>query len=585
VARSGSARALPTLDLDLWSQWWRFNGDPYLEVTPWPLGPMTGEGARAERTESGLSSEVVHGTIVPALRAALEEDPSETLRGSVLLSLARIGAGAGDWDLLELLVGHLDHANLAVAETACVGIGLLERPETLEPLSALYLDTEEGRALVGEREVPLRMRAFAAYGLGLVGQHTDDRARHGAAVTLLQGLARKPGAAPDDRVAAVVALGLLGDAPEIASEGATFSHDEVADRLLELLGSRREHLQVRAHLPGSLARLAPHTSPRMRTRLTDALIATASDRGERDPVREGAILALGRLGDADEDPVDERIRRRLSKLAVDGNHRARSFSLLALARIGARAGDGAGDSRAGTVEVARFLTKRLARTKAQDEPWVALALGVLARGQRDRGELPETALTDALREGLAGAKSPDARAAYAIALGLGRDHEAREALQDEVEELDPSTRAFAALALGMTGSPVVIEALHTTLADARHEPGTLVDATRALALLHDPALLEQLEEVSGECDCTLSRQGVSLALGRSRHPGAVLPLLARLGDEDATDVQRAFAAIGLGYLAEEDATPWRARLSVDLNYRASTDTLASATRSGILDLP
>jgi hypothetical protein len=594
VAPTSPSSGGPTLDLDTWSLWWRFNREPYVEVTPWAARSVSGEDAR--RTSSTLSTEVVHDEIVPALRAALEEDPSVTLRSALLFSLARIGdresTALGTSELHDTLVDHLDHPNANVAETACIGIGILARPSSLPTLSALYLDTEAGQALVGKRGVPLRLRAFAAYGIGLLGERTDNPdVRRYATHTLVDGLAEEPGAAADERVAAVVALGTIGGSgrPATAEGCACASNDGIARRLFEVLEARGETVETRAHVPRALARLAPHVSDAVYAELTGALLEAATSGREKGLVSEGSILALGALADADEDPVDVEVRERLTELASEGNHRARSFALLALAQVGAREGraraDGTGDPRAGTAAIQRTLVQRLARARSQDEPWAALALGVLARGLRDRGELPSEGVLAALREGLRGAKSPDEKAAYAIAIGLSRDYEAHGPLVARVDELDPSTRSFVALALGMTGAPAAIEPLQATLAGAEHEPETLVGTAHALALLKDPALLDALEAVGEDCECALSHLGTSLALGRSRHPGAAALLLARLQDAEAGDLERTYAAIGLGYLAEKDALPWSARISAGLQYRAHPGTLTSATQGGILDLP
>ena len=63
------------------------------------------------------------------------------------------------------------------------------------------------------------------------------------------------------------------------------------------------------------------------------------------------------------------------------------------------------------------------------------------------------------------------------------------------------------------------------------------------------------------------------------------PLLGMLQDEARTDLERAYAATGLGYLAERDDLPWSSRLSTVAHFRCTTDTLSSPQRSGILDLP
>ncbi len=593
------------LDLDTWNIWWRFRREGYLRIEPWQTAPMTGDAAG--RTESGaISRATVRTRILPALVAALEDDPSEALRTALLLTLARIGDGSGASlsrsELHDLLADGLDDPNQTLAETACVSLGILASSGSLSTLSALLLDTEVGRELVDERSVPLRMRAFAAYGIGLLGQRTSiSDVRAYATHTLVTALEHEVDAAPDERIATLVALSMIdpsdrpvaspavatvgGSAGRIKDKCACASNDELARLLLDMLDTRREDERTRAHLPAALATLVPYVSIDVREDVIDALTTTASRGRERDSVREGCILALGRIGDADEDEVDEDIRKELTKLATDGNQRARSFAMIALARIAGRPGAGDGDPHAGTTAVRTFLLKRLGRARTQDRSWNALALGVMERALRDTGGLPSTDTLDALRDGLRAASSPEESAAYSIALGLSRDAGAMRALEEQLDDQGAATRSFVALALGMTGAPTAGDALRASLSRAKHEPTTLENTARALALLHDPATVPAILALDEECDCSLSRQGMALALGRTRHPDATLPLLELFENEKASDLERAYAAIGLGYLAEKDELAWSTPLASIVNYRATPDTLTSAQQGGILDLP
>jgi hypothetical protein len=61
-------------------------------------------------------------------------------------------------------------------------------------------------------------------------------------------------------------------------------------------------------------------------------------------------------------------------------------------------------------------------------------------------------------------------------------------------------------------------------------------------------------------------------------------LLAATTDRKATSLERAYAAAGLGRLADVGEQPWTARLSIGLNYHARTDSLGG-TGGGVLDLP
>lgn len=581
---SSTPLATPGLDLDGWELWWRFNREPYLEVSPWAAAPISGSDASAAEL-SRLTPGVVHGRIIPALLRALEEERSPVLQASILLTLARIGDPVSDElgqsDLARRLAGYLDDSNQRIAETACIGLGILGRPSSLPALASIALGSGEGSALVGGTGVPARQRAFATYGIGLLAQRSQNPdVRAYATHVLTQVLAVRSNSQPDEHVAAVIGLG------RIDPSGRTTSYnDRLAESLIDALGSRREDIRTRAHVPQALGALGPYLSPELREDCVDLLFQTAKRRGESEVIREGCVLALGQLGDADEDALDVHIRRELMDLVKNGILQTRTYAMLALARVGTRTGSGEGDPRKGVREVQAFLLKRLGRAKSQDEAWNALALGVLARGMRDNDEIPATSLLMALREGLRGATSPSENAAYAIALGLARDTTSAQVLGALAQELDPETQALVAIGLGMTGSIEAVGPLRAIVQESAHQPATLEAASRALALLHDQGLMSELEGVGAQCDCIQTHQGMSLALGRSRNPRAVVPLLAILENRGAVDVERAYAAVGLGYLAEKDPIPWSADISVDVHYRANPATLTSASLGGILDLP
>ena len=583
-----TAGPLPALmDLDEWSLWWLLHHEGYVTVEPWRLGAtgsdgfFLGRGQVDEANLGGLSDASIYGRIVPALVHALEDDPSEALRTGALLSLARIGAKAdttpSSAELLAKFIENLDDKNLRIAETACISLGIFGDPRSLGLLSDLLLNTEVGRESLGRHDVPRRVRAFAAYGIGLLAQNAELEVRASATQALFSALAEKPGAMPDERIAALVALSMI--------DPTGLSNEESVTRLLDLLDEDNENVSTRAHVPAGLATLAPFLEEEMREKVLDELLDTASRSTERDLIRAGCVIALGRLGDADEDKLDEKIRKKLMKLASAGSYRERTFALISLAQIGARAGVGKGDPREGAEDVRKFFLKRLARAKSRDRPWYALALGVLARGIRDAGDVPSTDALDELRDALGDAKSPNETVAFAVALGLSGDADAVEDLAEELVELEPAMRGDVALALGMTGSPAAIAILEESLAKAKHEPHALQNTARALALLRAPNVVPAIQALGEECDCALSNQGIALALGRSRHPDAASPLLTLLEGDESSTLERAYAALGLGYLADKDTTAWSYRIAEAVHYRAYASTLTGANQSGILDLP
>jgi len=579
-------------DLDGWSLWWHYNRERYLTPGASPARPVSPSG-EVMLHSSGLRPEVVVEQILPALRSVLDEDTPASLRAAVLLAQARIGGGFEGDELSrsrmeELLIQHLDDGNRMVAETACIGLGILARPTALSPLTALLNDTKQGRELFGRSRVSRRMRTFAAYGIGLVGQRADNEdVRRYATHALADALLEDAGPTPDERVAAVIGLGLIDPADREGAAGgcSCSSNDMLAAVLLELFDDKREDDLVRAQIPPTLARLAPYVSEETREEIVDELIDALGKRREKDPVHQGCALALGLIGDADEDEADREIRRALMKAAVDRDRLTKSLALVSLAQVSTRAGTGKGDPRAATPEARKFLLKRLARARTHERTWAMLALGVFGRELIEQGEVLDRVHLDAVRGELEDSRAPDEVAVCSIAAGLCRDQGASESLFEKVDDLHQNERGLAALALGMTGESKAIEPLHEVLIDSRHEPAVLEQTSISLALLQDPARVAKIVGLLEECDCLLSKRAVAIALGRSRDQAAAEPLLAMLADEDGPVMQRAFAAFGLALLAEQDGRPWSSRISTDLHYRASPATLTGPSGAGILDLP
>ena len=577
-------------DLSTWSRWWSFNREPFLLSDALAGGPRSGRGEN--QLAGAVAPEVIFERIVPRLRAILGEDPSARLRSAVLLSLARIGEAnanlLGSSPMQELFVEHLAHGNRSVAEAACIALGVLGQPGSVSILQSLLEDDEAGSALVGGGEVSARQRAFAAYGLGLLGETTDNPdVRRYATHALVDALEREPCATSDDRVAAVLALGLIPAESRAIAGGACScaSNDGLAGRLLELFEDDDETDSVRAHVPAALARLAPHLSQETREAVVDTLLEALAAKREDRLVQQGCALALGRVGDGDLDPLDAKIRRSLIQAATSRRADLRHFATIALAEVAARPGDGAGGAWAGSVEVDRFLAKRLPRAKTLERAWLALSLGLLERVRQDHGQAASSDIGAALRESLRDARSADSVAAHAIASGLARDTQALAKLEERLAKVHGPEQGLAALGLGLTGSEGAIPALRETLRASGHEPAACEGATIAMTLARDGEVVAELQRLLDDCNCLRSRMTVATALGRTRDVRAVEPLLALLGDDDMPDEQRNAAVFALGRLAEKERLPWGARLSSGVNYLASTATLTSSEGAGILDVP
>jgi hypothetical protein len=564
--------------LDGWETWWRFNRAPYLRARQVGAANNAYSPSPDARLDRRPSAELIRSTIVPALLARLDSGEQDTeVVNSTLLALARIGdvggASLGSSELSKRFAAHLGDRNRGVAENACVSLGVLGHASSVPVLAALLGDTETGRGLAKRRAVPEHLRAFAAYGLGLTGQHADNVDVRRFAVHELMKALDHESARPDVRVAVVIALGMI---PAERS-------DDVVQSLLDIFLERRDDTLVRAHAATSMAWLLDGASDALRAEVTQRLLAAVNERNrEPNEVRQSSVMALGRIGDVDEDTHDRRIREALMKASSNGDLHARHYALIALGRIGGRAGDGEGDARAGTADIKQFLFRALAKSRAATKPWVALAIGVLGKEADER--LAPTDLA-AMRNALSTSKAADASAALRIGVGLCADPAAAAPLLAELEESGRDELAVTSLALGLLGDEQAIPPLHAILRESQHDARALEEATIALTLLGDEDLVPVLLEVAGSCECTYSQTVVAAAMGHTADARVVPTLVAMLGDEEAPGRKRAWAASALGRVADKEVLPWTSRISIDLNYAASPASLTTGDGKGIIDFP
>jgi hypothetical protein len=81
-----------------------------------------------------------------------------------------------------------------------------------------------------------------------------------------------------------------------------------------------------------------------------------------------------------------------------------------------------------------------------------------------------------------------------------------------------------------------------------------------------------------------TQASIASALGFIGDARSIEPLVAMLEDKKMTPRARAFAAVALGLVADKEPLPWNSKLSVGINYRANTTTLANGEGTGILEI-
>ncbi len=601
----------PAVDLTQWSFWWGFNKDPYLRLKSrvhsgavrtgsgdWFLG----DGQRDQgRDTLRPTAQQIEQEVVPALLQALEQERDNDIVTGCLVALAKIGeplAEDGSSGLAERFAGFLSDPSQEISETAAIALGILAHESSVPILVDLLNDTEAGRARVQtQTQVDQRTRAFAAFGLALVGARTS---RPGVRLTITETLSRALGeqdsADRDVKVAVVVALGLvplqeLGEEEAPSGDEPTPCRRAQLDLLLDYFRSDENPGLVRAHVPTALVRLLEGTPEAWRgfqkLRIARELLASLKpSRNEPNEVVQSCALALGRLGDLDEDKVDREIRAAL--LAVPEQHadqQARRFALVAAAELvhGARPG---ADTESGLNEVSAHLAKTLSRGKSEARPWAGLALGVLGNGL---GNQPfETRLAAenalALRHALAQEKSDSRLGAYAIAAGISHDQEATSLLLDRLERTrNDTTRGYLCLGLGLLGAREALDPMRSVVQRSKYRPELLQQAAIALGLLGDKALVPELIDRLEQTESSAISAALCQALGFIGDSRSIGPLVNLLAEGKSTRA-RGFAAVALGIVADKEPLPWNAKIGVGLNYRAATHTLTSLEGTGILNI-
>lgn len=611
-------------NLTSWQLWWDWNESKYLQLAAHIRDLPTSSGDQDFYLGTGQTPlphkqvtpdrAQLRDEVVPALIEIIEGSEAMQLRASCLVALGRIGSEAvgelegeneGKRSLVDFLGTQLSQRHSRVAESAALALGLCADPDALQLLGHVLLDDDEGHALTGRSSIPYRMRAIAAYGLGLGAERSPiTEAKRYAALHLAEGLKQRD-ASRDQQVACALALGLCTievgghDAKTAAELSPSASREALVAFLLECFESDRTEVLARAHAATSLAKLARDLDDEWRATVVDSLRRELARGGGRNEVRQSAALALGSLADCDADGLDRRVRETLIKSAGQGDQQVQFFSLIALAQIGSRPGTGS-DPFAARQAVEAQLIGNVQRGSSRGRPWAGLALGVFAHGLLRNGEAPGEAVIDLLAEQVEETKSPEDVGGYGIGLGLARGREHREMLEERMWDYQRRDRARGDLliGIGLMGEARSAEKLEESMQFHKSRP--LASESSGLNLLFRPIVLERtavalallgrksvvhtLIEHLDVAGSQTSRMAVLRALAQVGDARAVGPLLEMLRTEGHTSFTRGEAAAALGQISDPFLMPWQASFTVGVNYRARTETFGDTEELGLLEL-
>jgi HEAT repeat protein len=616
-------------DLSQWDFWWGFNKEPYLNLKSKIRsgGAVTGsddfflgKGEQAQAKDTLRPSEAtIRGTVVPALLQALEKETANDILTGAMIALAKIGDVAtedGNSQFVDVISKFLASGSLEVSETAAVALGILGDERSLPLLVSLMKDESEGRKSVGGKEVPNRTRAFAAYGLGLIGYRTQSNTvRQDIAEHLIDVLNAPDFASADIKVGAMSAIGLIpldwtpteGEIEKDSNRQHVVSRAKLARFIADYMDPEKERANnttrtwfVRTHGPIALGRLLqgeviPVDALEDYKYSIDTLLSMAGEHSkERKETQQSAVIAMGMLANssmrADKDDLqgkyNEDMRARILEVATQSSdNQSEYYAMIALAQSGGRPGPGE-KGTAAEVQVQKDLLTLAAKAKGQKLPWASLALGVYGRQLIDNGRTFENSLRNALRETFGSDKTPQTVGAHALALGLIQDQESRGLLikrfNEEFKGSD-ETRGHIAVGLGLLEAREAIEPIQAVVKDSKYKPDLLKQTAVALGLLGDKKVVPDLIDMLKTAKGLSSQAAIASALGTIGDSRSVDPLVEFLHDKQYSETARGFAAVALGIVCDKEDLPWNTKLSVNCNYRANTLTL-TGNGTGILDI-
>ncbi|MGE0141868.1 MAG: hypothetical protein AB7I19_01500 [Planctomycetota bacterium] len=593
-------------DLDQWEFWWEFNKDPFIklreaiqkggvvsESDEFYLG--TGTQRVAEDTQKPTDAQKLD--VLQKLHKALESTDQNDIVSSCMVGMAKIGMNTDQINILDAFKKRLTDGNQEIRETAAVAMGISQMTEAVPMLSELAKDSEAGRKLCTRDTVDPRTRSFAIYGLGLIGYATADHAiKNTIFATLKDLLENDKSPERDIRVAAINAVALLR--PNHASEDGKKLLFGALDALdaywAQDLGP--SHQLVQSHVPPAIAKLfegADLTDEELGKRL-DAykkswlleMQGKSKLKRTQNDMERSVIVALGRTGlpvdgDKDDPKLDAEILKELDKKSAEGSDsQSRYFAMMAMGQMGGA------EARTKLLKILREGKKALER------PWAAISLGVMAHFQMEEAKLNaqvDQLVGKELMRQFDEAKTPSTIAAMAIGLGLVKYSDAGPTLIQLLDKYKNQDELAGYLCIGMAlmGYKDSIDEIQDVVRTSTRRGERLRQAAIALGKLGDKdaatTLITMLTEDESGAPDLARMSAIASALGFIGDRRSIDPLVKLLFDTKLTNLSRAFAAVALGGIADKELLPWNSKIAVNMNYRASVETLTNQA-VGILDI-
>ena len=516
-----------------WEFWWAYNREPFLNLktnlahrgpvsgsADWLLGKHDKEDAS---TSQRPTTKAIREKVLPVLQAALK-DKHFDVRAAAVIALGKAGSKAQ----LPAIIETLGDSQQQVSESAALAIGILGEPAGLPVLRDLIKDTREGKQLVKQPQgVPFRTRAFAGLAMGLIGDPS--------AVPDLLEIANPNRREPnkDVPVCAIVGLGIMGSAAK-----------DAVGPLIEIVTNARVDDFIRSYAATSLGKIGePEATPIIRKLLRDGSLH----------VRRSALIALGRLGAADDAAT---IKYLQSEVEKGSDRQGRNWACISLGQIGGPVAmktlKGVVDSETGSFQ-----------------SFGALALAILAKNSGKQSEV-----VGMLRKGLVESKSASTKGAFCIALGIVGDRVVENELVNiMLGKNDENLRGYAAVALGMMQAKSAVPAIKKVVTERVKDPDLQRAAATALGIMADKDVVALLSDVINKAGTEYVQSSAALAMGYIGDYTAIESLTNLIQDKKNPDLARAHATVALGVVAEDDLLPVLHVIAIDNNYRAMVEAM------------
>jgi HEAT repeat protein len=602
----GDSPRVGRTDPAAWQSWWRFNRDAYLDLKRILAGMETRtaadggtNGAPKGERSTPVTESMVRRDVAPALQKVLEGGGRFDVLRSTVIALARVEStwGEGESITSRTTARHfLSQPATETAEAGVVALGIRGDRESVDTLIDLLLDTPKGRELRKTEKVDYRLRSLSAFSLGLIGaQHEDSALRIKIAMAFIENLEANANAPFDTQLASLIAMGMV-PMPPCEEPSGTQSSKSVEEHfcrgrqvamLLDYMADQRRHTRLRAQAAIPLARLTLQSSEEHQRIVTESLLGALDPKEKAAPeIKQACVLALGVLGDGDDDALDQAIVDALGKEVARGDRLSRPFALVALAKAAGDLGNHPNSGKS-LAKAQSLLLKQMTSGKNGMDAWASISLGVLGRTLAENKQVVADEVAQGLRQSLASAKTSDEVAAASLALGLLRDNASAEAMIQKLEKVtEPTQRACVALALGLTAAPAAREPLLATLSKAKSDSDEFRHLAIGARLLGERTSVARVADAARSAADPLTKAGLLSTLGVMGDAAGVAPLVAAVLDKSQSDEVRASAAAALGELCDGHARPWSASISQDLHYDLLSSTLVSYSGdgSGLLEM-